>query len=394
MGALCAFLLVALPVQTPGDPGPHAVGWRDVSFSAPEAWSNSVKGIVYYPATAEGPDQPADVTSGPYPLTSFVHGYFATAGFHSEICKHIASWGFTVAAMDTFTGIWPYVYQGAADDALALAHWIEDKSNTPGHWAFGLVSDADWSCFTHSMGGPASFLMADAEPRITALAPCQPWWASGTIKGYEHSVLVVAGSEDLVAPPVLHAEPLYANLGTAARRAWALVLGAGHQGTLDFPATLSSLDFAEQQRLHRHLVGAFLRAEIKGEENLWRDVLGEGLEGEPVERESDGPDPVLWAATSAVQSSAAVLGLATMPADTALLLVSAAPADLPTPWGVLGADPSLGIILGPTIQGAPGFTEVWAPLPPGLSGLTLWIQGFALGTDHASLSRTAAYILP
>ncbi len=366
-----------------------------MSFSSSEAWSWTVNGIVYYPATANGKNKPADTTAGPFPLTNFVHGYFADAHWHAEICKHIASWGFTVAAMDTFTGLFPFIYQGAADDALALAHWVENKSNTPGHWAEGLVSDADWSGFSHSMGACALTLMADAEPRIKALAACEPWWASSTVKGYDQSVLVIAASDDYVAPPSLNAEPFYANLKNTTRRAWALIQGAGHQGTMDFPSiSQGSLDFSEQQRLHRHLVGAYLRAEIKGEENLWRDILGEGMNGEPVERESDGHDPVLWAATSTTQPGTAVLGLATMPDDLTFLLVSAAPTSMPTPWGTLGADPTLGVILGPSTLGSPGYLEAFVPLPSGLAGLPLWIQGFVLGMDQAELTRTANYILP
>ena len=105
-------------------------------------------------------------------------------------------------------------------------------------------------------------------------------------------------------------------------------------------------------------------------------------------------DPVFWTAPSALAQSAAVVGLAATPADLGLVLVSLAPASIPTSYGLLGVDLGVGFVLLNTVLPAAGSPELTIPLPPALAGTTLYFQGFAFGVDHAALSVVGSVLVP
>ena len=63
--------------QAPEDRGPHPVGVRDVSFSHPLSGNSTVGAVIYYPALSSGQNASPDTAAGPYPLVTFLHGWFA-----------------------------------------------------------------------------------------------------------------------------------------------------------------------------------------------------------------------------------------------------------------------------------------------------------------------------
>lgn len=396
--ALAAALAAPASAQTWEDPGPHGAGWVDISFV--DASLGEIVGRVYYPALASGQGTPADTSGAPYPLHGFQHGWLGSPGTYDHICNHMATWGYVVASIGTETGIFASPANEAAD-TQAMMLWAEDQSrNEPGSFLAGMVSPtAPWSASGHSMGGSACQYLVGLEPRIDAVLALQPLYASSGTPGlalaaYPDALLVLAGSIDSVTPPGSNAFP-YWNAATSTTRAHYLeVQGMGHLGSTDIPSTSEPVPASEQQRLHRKIMVAFLEAEVRGNENAYGDLLGEGMTPEPVEFEADCEQPPLWARPGLSDPNALVAGLAGHAGDPAILALSAAPASIPTPFGLLGLDPALMLTLSSGPLDTSGVGEASIAVPPGLTGTPFWVQGLALYGGGGQLSATSLFQAP
>ena len=383
--------------QAPEDPGPHPVGVRDVSFSHPLSGNSTVGAVIYYPALSSGQNASPDTAAGPYPLVTFLHGWFAPPEWYSELSAHVASWGFVVAATQTESGLFQDITR-QAKDSHALLHWVDAQGADPSSFFHALPGPGAWGAYGHSNGAAGSLELAGFEPRIEVLGLLEPRYygvSAAVNANFQGDLLVIAGDFDLVNPPSLNAEKYFDEAAATARKSWFLIEGAGHNGALDFPVEIDPLGHGTQHRLHRRAVGGFLRAEFAGAESSYMWLHGAGTAGEPIDHDASCSDPPLWAASPPAPAGALAIGVAAQTGELALVAWSLAPAALPTPWGLLGLDLSQGGVLYSLTPGANGVVEQVLPSPGALAGTTIHLQALALApSGSGALSAATSILLP
>jgi len=382
------------------DPGPYAVGWRDVVFTDANFGRGQVRGRIYYPALTLGTDTAPNPAAGPYPLTAFQHGYLESPEDYDSLNIHTASWGFVVASIGTETSL-RATMQEEARDTRALLHWVNDEGDDPSSFLYQMSREGDWGATGHSMGGGSLMYLISYEPRVRTIIPLQSYrgpllggssGGSQNLKNFTGSVFFVAGSVDFVVPADL-VYAYFTEADTSRRNFYTLVQGMGHVGPTDFPPTNEPLPAADQLRLHRRFVTGFLRAELLGQQNLYAELLGEGTQDEPVQQQSASLEPALWVAPSKFKPGALVVGLAGAGGEQSVLGFSEATAQIPTPLGTLGLDPSQGGLLAKTVLTDAGITEsLFTTDYP--SGTSLYFQGAARATNSGSVTRVEGTVVP
>ena len=396
--ALLAFAPTAPAAQVPEDPGPQAVGWQDVTF--PSSLGGTLTGRVYYPAITAGENRPPDTLQAPYPLASFHHGLGLGPSDYDDVCSHAASWGFVLLSIETdYPSLPPgTTYQdmilNQASYAADMFAWMEGESADSGSQFFGLASSSPYTAIGHSMGGASLSHVFGRVPQVQNLLALEPDGLAidtAGLAGFTGNVLVVGGSADVAVDPY----PFFTGATSASRDLFVELQGAGHTGSTDMVVTTEPMSAADQKRLHKRYIGGFLRAQVKGEEELYLDLLGEGISAEPVLAESASDYAPFWVAPSALTANTLLSGIAATPFDAAAFGVSPGPASIPSPWGTIGIQitGSFLVYASFTVE-ADGITELQFPIPANLAGQTLWFQGFALGADHALLTEVAVTTMP
>lgn len=388
------FLLCGAPLagaQSTDQPGPWTVGWRDVVFQDTIFGEGQIRGRMYYPALSTAENAPADPSGGPYFLSGFMHGYLGSPDGYDLLCTHLASWGFVVASTGTETGIFPDVYQYARDTRSFL-HWVEQESQDPGSWLFGMTGPGDWACSGHSMGGGTLPLLTFYEPRVRFIVPLEPGdgdaFGHTAMQNFTGAVQFLAGSADGIVPPAV-VRAWFADTGAARRSFYHEAIGMGHFGPTDTPGIGGSMSGADEARLSRRLLTAFLLAEMRGEEDLYVELLGEGIAGEPMDFEARCQEPPLWARLSAQVPQNLAVGVAGTPGARVALAWSLTPASVNTRFGLLGLDLNAATVFFRGGAGATGAAEAYLPVNPAWSGQIVYLQGFA-----GRLSRTGALAFP
>ena len=401
---LAIALLVIMPAgfartgALPEDPGPHAPGWRDVTFQDDLYGQGTISARIYYPALAPGQNQPPDPVSGPYPLVGFLHGWLLDPDDYDDLCNHMATWGFLVASTGTETGLFPNHAQFARDTRSLLA-WIDAESQDPTSWLEAMAAPGEWAAVGHSMGGGTLNLLIGIETRVRLTLGLQPASegepAISNLKSFTGRAFQVSGTDDWIVPPAV-VRAWFDGAPAAARNFYFECQGIGHSGCTDNPDALGgSLPGSEQARIHRRLVAGILRAELKDEENLYVDVVGEGMAPEPVHRESNCSSPPYWTRMSAFQPNDLVAGLGGSPSGRALFLLALVPASIPTPYGMLGLDPSSLFLYGDLPLTAEGWTETGLKLPKAASGMVLHLQGGLFFSNGSGvLTRCTEVLVP
>ncbi|HJM39379.1 MAG TPA: hypothetical protein QGG59_04620 [Planctomycetota bacterium] len=392
-----------LHAQDVGADGPYLVGWRDVDFNDPHYNRGQVYGRIYYPATTEGQGAVADPSQGPFPLVGFMHGWIEPASDYDDVCSHLASWGFVVMSNDTETGALFVKMQRQAKDTRALMQWVEDESQETTSWLSGMTNNLAWSAFGHSMGGGAlSFLVQD-EPRVESVVMFEPY--KGTLVGnsqngfasfdnYSGSALVIAGDQDLTNNWSAIVRPWYEQASSANRKVWALIQGGDHFGSTDPDVHLlwgfGSLSYEFQHLAHRRLLTSFLLAEIKGQENSFREIETT----EHISFEASAKDTPFWSLVDPTNSGAVLLGSFSMPSSRLRIAGSSSTGSLSTIYGELGLDLSALSILHDAKLDASGWKSLSLPLDPAWSGRTIWFQALASRGPSGSFSLVNSIVVP
>lgn len=380
--------------------GPYPVGWRDEPLPFENGTvSDTVVNRVYYPALAEGEATTADPAGGPYPLVCLIHGHTVSPPFYDVLSAHVASRGYVVASVGAMANA-DETYGNLSRETKQLADWVTAESADPASPYAGLVLDGALGVIGSSRGGGACELFVGMEPRVRAAALLEPSYVGGNnalanLASWDGAWLFVAGELDATNPP--GEVKLIRNRATgAARRVYVEIQGAGHAGALD-PDTVGlpndPLPHLEQLRLHSRLTVAFLEAELRGRENAYHQVLGEGAANEPLEHECTSREPILWALEAHAVPGSVALGVGGDRDGTALIAVAAGPATISTPFGLLGLEPATTTVVTRAGLGGPGTLEAVLAVPPGLSGLTVHVQALAwLG--GGAFTRTEVLVLP
>lgn len=389
MSRLVAFAfttLLALPstAQDIEDPGVHPVGWRDVSFTHPLAANPIVLGRVYYPALTAGQDTAPDPSAGPYPVSAFLHGLNLSPDDYDELCIHAASWGFIVASNGTETGFGMNVVKQGMD-TRALLHWVEAEGANPQSFLSGMPAGAPWSAVGHSAGGRGLFELIAIESSVRHAAGLESFWPGplGTLGQFDGDLLIVAAADDGVTPPQTNARLYYSGATGVLRRSYFELATGGHFGCTDGVAG------TDTHRLHRRSVTGFLRAEARGEEGLYSDILGPGIVGEAVSVETLCDDPILWISNE--PGSILRTGMTGIPLDSGIAVVGVQSASIMTPFGTLGVLPLRRFPA--TIFGGTGIIGWDIPYPPSMSGQTALVQGVKLDGTGGVFTRVATLVL-
>lgn len=358
------------------DPGPHGAGW--VGVSVPRPGGGSFNARLFYPATTSGQGAPYDGSGAPYPGITFGHGWITAVTRYQSTLEHLATWGYFVIASESYGGLFPD-HSAFADDLRWCLTYLENQHANPGSWLYQQVDAANFGASGHSMGGGASILATQRDPRIRALAnmaaaETDPS-AIAAITDVFVPVCLIAGNEDSIVPPSGHTIPMYDN--ASAPRRLPLLDGGWHCGFLDssfFGCDSGSLPRATQLALTRGLLTGFFNLYLKNDQTIWRQVWGPQLYSEPlINNTRVDPGIVL----DPNQASAHGFGGQAVHAD--FLLTNSGP--LPTSYTLLVEDN-----VWPTTP-APSQTSVLGPGESTVVSVTVEIaEGPGTGTDIALLS--------
>jgi dienelactone hydrolase len=240
------------------DDGPHEVLRGDLGMIG-------VPGVVYTPEAGLG-----------LPAVAFGHDWLQPVGRYVGLLRHLASWGFVVAAPDSHRGPLPSHARFAADLRTALDVCIGVRLGE------GRISvDGRRTALAgHGIGAGAALLAAAETPRLAAVvalaaAQTRPSALDAARRVTAPTLHIVAG-KDTVTPAAGHAEPIAA---AAAGPVWLRTLRkADHSGFLDgrhwSDLLVTGSPKAKTRRLTRALVTAFLLHHLADEDR--GDVLIDG----------------------------------------------------------------------------------------------------------------------
>lgn len=371
------------------DMGPYAVGSVDVSFEDTNFDRGTIVGRVFYPAQEAGWGTEPNTADGPYPLVGFQHGWLCSPSDYDELCSHLASWGFLVVSTGTETGFFASGSRLALDTRSFL-HWAEDESGDPSSWLSGLAADGPWGASGHSMGGGALGNLIGAEPRVRTIIGLQSAGASSggddNMRNYTGNGFQIAGSVDAICrPATVRTWFEYADI--ARRNTYYEVQGMGHTGCFDSPPNNEPLDGEEQHRLHRRLVTGIFRAEMKGEENLYFDILGQGLADEPVEREMENRNPPFWVQAVDGDPGCFDVGIGGRPGFAGIGGMSPNSGETESRYGVVGLDLDEVQVVFNERMGSVGWTGGRACVDPDWGAGDLFFQGLVSSDGRGAVSR-------
>jgi hypothetical protein len=137
-------------------------------------------------------------------------------------------------------------------------------------------------------------------------------------------------------------------------------------------------------------VTSFLLAEIKGQENSFREIETT----EHISFEASAKDTPLWALVDPTNSGAVLLGSFAMPSSRLRIAGSSSTGSLSTIYGELGLDLSALSILHDAKLGTSGWKGLSLPLDPAWSGRTIWFQALASRGPLGSFSLVNSIVVP
>ncbi|REE98418.1 alpha/beta hydrolase family protein [Thermomonospora umbrina] len=151
-------------------------------------------GTIFYPKDEKGTFGTIAVSPGFISPEGLVHWY----------AKTLASHGFVVMAMGTFTVADPPPSRG--DQLRAALDYMKTKSPVKDK-----VDPTRLGLSGHSMGGGGTLDAASKMPDLKAAVPLAPWYLTGgpVIPKVKAPTLVVGANIDFVAPMAIFATPFY-----------------------------------------------------------------------------------------------------------------------------------------------------------------------------------------
>lgn len=388
-------------------PGPFASGWRDVTV--PRAAGGSFVATVYYPAAAPGGiDAPVDPAGGPHPAITFGHGFLQAVSSYSSTLRHLASWGFIVIAPRSYESSVLPSHSQFADDLRDGLTYLAAQNATPGALFFGRVAPR-FGASGHSMGGGASLIAADRDPRILAVsnlaaAETSPS-AIGAMAGITRPVQLIAGSQDAIVPPAENQAAQFNN-GYAPKQA-PLIAGGYHCGFQDasFPffCDTGSISRTLQLSITRELLAEWFTLYLRDDAQRWLQVWGPPAQARPLVAlaSADGIDLAPRAVTAtlvvgqAITFSFSLTNTGPVPAAYALgvdALLPVTPSITATAVITPRGGASFDLLAQPVDAGREVFTVTVRSLFDG--GTTDWVNLTLLVSPSLSFTPSATMSLP
>ncbi|MEV0003672.1 alpha/beta hydrolase [Micromonospora sp. NPDC050980] len=169
-------------------------------------------GVIYYPtSTAEG-------TFGAVAISP---GYTATWSSLSWLGPRIASHGFVVIGIETYTLLDQPASRGR--QLLAALDYLTQRSAVRGR-----IDSSRLAVAGHSMGGGGTLEAAAARPSLQAAVPLAPWNLDKTWSEVRVPTLIIGGEADTIAPVATHSIPFYTSIPASAEKAYLELDGASH----------------------------------------------------------------------------------------------------------------------------------------------------------------------
>ncbi|CAN7216742.1 poly(ethylene terephthalate) hydrolase family protein [Rhizobacter sp. LjRoot28] len=225
--ALLATVAVAASTATVAQSNPFERGPAPTSLSlaadrGPMAFSQFTvsrpsgyrAGTVYYPTNAGG-------TVGAIVV---VPGFTAYQSDVNWWGPRLASWGFVVMTIDTFTTA--DQPDSRSRQQLAALDQLAALGNTPGNPIYGKVDASRMGVMGWSMGGGGSLVSTRTRPSIKASIPFAPWNNDSLFGSVSTPTLIIACQADVIAPTYLHAGPFYMSLNST--KAYMEMTGGTH----------------------------------------------------------------------------------------------------------------------------------------------------------------------
>ncbi|WP_329051564.1 acetylxylan esterase [Amycolatopsis sp. NBC_01488] len=144
--------------------------------------------------------RPADLGGGKHAVIVWGNGTGAVPAVYAGLLRHLASYGFVVAAADT-------VNSGTGVEMLDGARTLVAENARPGSAYFGRIDTAHIGATGHSQGGGGA-IAAGADPLVTTTVPIEPG-PLGSVAALRGPVLFLGGQSDVVVPPALLVIPRY-----------------------------------------------------------------------------------------------------------------------------------------------------------------------------------------
>lgn len=262
--------------------GPFKAGSKTVTVKRPN--NSTFQAVLYYPATATGPNAPIDPSGAPYAGITFGHGFLQPVDRYTSTLEHLATWGFLTIASTSEGGLFPSHANFALDMRHCLTH-LEADNNTPGSMLFGLVDLAAFGASGHSMGGGCSILATAADARIRAVANLAAANTNPSAVGQMDKVQVpacfIVGSADGIVPPA-NTLPFF-NAGSTPRLFMSIQGGwhCGFQDVSSFGCDSGPMSRSEQLKYTRSTLTSFFMLTLKDDQGAWRQVWGPEQKADP-----------------------------------------------------------------------------------------------------------------
>ncbi len=266
----------------PAQPGPYQAGFRRVTITRPDA--TTFDAVLYYPAVSPGRQAPYDGSGAPYPAVVFGHGFLTPPRLYLGNAQHLASWGYFMILPASALELFPS-HPAFADDFSYTLDYLEAQNNDSSSALYQQIAVDRLGAAGHSMGGGVSILAAAQDSRIQAVltlaaAETFPDSAIEAIASLEVPVVLLAGSDDIIAPVANHQQPMYDN--ALAPRLLAILQGGNH---CSFASQLSAcggtMDDDYQLAITQRWTTAFFNLYLKEELAYGYYVWGPGMVLDP-----------------------------------------------------------------------------------------------------------------
>ncbi|MFI5491785.1 dienelactone hydrolase family protein [Actinoplanes sp. NPDC051859] len=189
-------------------------------------------GTIYYPTTT---------TAGTFGAVAISPGYYGTKGSIAWYGNRVASQGFVVFTINTFSIVDDPDSRGA--QLLAALDYLTQHSSVRTR-----IDATRLGVMGHSMGGGGSLVTASARPQLQAAIPLTPYHDTTNWSAVSVPTLVIGAENDSTAPVDSYAEPFYVSLPATLDKAYLELNNAGHSAPIVANTTIAKYSISWLKR--------------------------------------------------------------------------------------------------------------------------------------------------
>jgi hypothetical protein len=172
-------------------------------------------GTIYYP-----------VTPGQYAVIAVVPGYTGYQSSLGWVGPKLASHGFVVIVIDTFTTAdQPDHRAKQASAALQQLKELNANKRSP---MYRKADTKRMAVMGHSMGGGAALIVARENPQLKAALAYTAWSADRKFDTMSVPTMLIACERDVIAPNGVHGNPIYDSMPGGVHKAYVEIKGQTH----------------------------------------------------------------------------------------------------------------------------------------------------------------------